>query len=69
MIAIAELGRLITRHDHSANARSFRGQLYKRVGLMVEAALDFQVALELDPNRIDARAELRLYMARRKQRG
>jgi tetratricopeptide (TPR) repeat protein len=66
--AISVLSRLIETHDESANARFFRGQLYKRLGHSTEAARDFRAALDLDPKRHDALAELRLYIARRKRR-
>jgi tetratricopeptide (TPR) repeat protein len=66
---INALSRLIEMHDESAHAHFFRGQLLKRLGRLKEAALDFKSALELDPKRLDALAELRLYVARRRRGG
>ena len=56
--SIVMLSRLIALHDESAHARFFRGQLYKRVGRMAEAANDFRTALELEshPHRRAGRA-------------
>jgi tetratricopeptide (TPR) repeat protein len=64
--AIVALSRIIALHD-SAHAHFFRGQLYKRAGRLAEASRDFHAVIELDPERADAMAELRLYAARRQR--
>jgi tetratricopeptide (TPR) repeat protein len=65
--AIGALSRILERCDESAHAHFFRGQLYKRIGLHDRAAADFHAAVNYDPKRTDAAAELRLYMARRRR--
>jgi tetratricopeptide (TPR) repeat protein len=65
--AIVDLSRIIERHDECAHAHFFRGQLFKRIGRPERAASDFRSTLEHDPKRMDALAELRLYVSRRRR--
>jgi lipoprotein NlpI len=62
-----DLSRIIERHDECAHAHFFRGQLFKRIGRHERAASDFRSTLEHDPKRMDALAELRLYVSRRRR--
>jgi tetratricopeptide (TPR) repeat protein len=65
--AIDALTRVVVRATRAEHAHFFRGQLQKRLGNAVQAARDFRRVLELNPERHDAEAELRLYAARRKK--
>jgi tetratricopeptide (TPR) repeat protein len=62
--AVAEMSAIIGAHDECAHAHFFRGQLYKRLGRHERAASDFREALQHDPKRVDAQAELRLCATR-----
>jgi tetratricopeptide (TPR) repeat protein len=65
--AIDALTRVVVKAERAEHAHFFRGQLQKRLGNAVQAARDFRRVLELNPERHDAEAELRLYVARRKK--
>jgi tetratricopeptide (TPR) repeat protein len=65
--AIDALTRVVVKSEEAEHAHFFRGQLQKRLGNAVQAARDFRRVIQLNPQRHDAVAELRLYVARRKK--
>jgi tetratricopeptide (TPR) repeat protein len=62
--SIRMLDKAIAMSDQCERAFFWRGMLYKRIGKLAAAYRDFQEAVELNPDNIDAIREMRLHNMR-----